>query len=119
MLKACSKCGKIHDKYFNCGAGALPKTQEQKLRNKSKWHKKSEDIRNRSFNLCAICRELGEINYKNIEVHHIIKLREDPNLLLEDSNLISLCSFHHKLADKGAYSSEYLKELANKRDELI
>lgn len=119
MLKACSKCGRVHDKYIKCNSGGLPRTNEQALRNLNKWHKKSEEIRDRSFNLCAICQELGEINYLNIEVHHIIKLREDPSGLLEDDNLIALCSYHHKLADKGEYDIDYLRSLAKKRDKDI
>ena len=116
MLRACSKCGRVHDSSYKCNKGRLPQTDEQTLRNLSKWHKKSEEIRDRSFNLCAICQDKGEINYLNIEVHHIIKLRDDPNGLLEDSNLIALCSYHHKLADKGEYDIDYLKALVKKRD---
>jgi 5-methylcytosine-specific restriction endonuclease McrA len=116
MLRACSKCGRVHDSSYKCNKGRLPQTQEQALRNLSKWHKKSEEIRDKSFNLCAICEDLGEINYLNLEVHHIIKLRDEPRGLLEDSNLICLCSYHHKLADKGEYDIDYLRALANKRD---
>lgn len=119
MLKACSKCGRVHDKEYKCKSGGLPRTNEQALRNLNKWHKKSEEIRDRSFNLCAICQDIGAINYLNIEVHHIIKLRDDPNGLLEDDNLIALCSYHHKLADKGTYDIDYLRSLAKKRDKDI
>ena len=119
MLKACSKCGRVHDSGFKCKATSLPRTNEQALRNLNKWHKKSEEIRDRSFNLCAICQDKGEINYLNIETHHIIKLRDYPNGLLEDSNLVALCSYHHKLADKGAYDIDYLRSLATKRDKDI
>ncbi len=117
MLRSCSKCGKIHDTNYKCNAGRLPQTNEQALRNKNKWHKKSEEIRERSFHLCAICREIGDYSPKDIEVHHIIKLRDDPNGLLEDSNLIALCVDHHKKADQGSISIDYLKRLAQKRDE--
>lgn len=117
MLRACSKCGRIHDINYKCKSTRERADKEAaRLRNLNKWHKKSEDIRERSFNLCAICQELGEINYLSIEVHHIIKLKDDPSGLLEDSNLIALCSYHHKLADKGEYDIEYLKDLAKKRD---
>ena len=117
MLRACSKCGRVHDSSYKCKA-SIPRGDREaaRLRNLSKWHKKSDEIRDKSFNLCAICRDLGEINYLSIEVHHIIKLREDPNGLLDDSNLIALCSYHHKLADKGNYDVDYLRDLAKKRD---
>ena len=120
MLRACSKCGRVHDISYKCRANhPRGDKDEAKLRNLSKWHKKSEEIRDKSFNLCSICQDKGEITYLNLEVHHIIKLRDDPNGLLEDSNLIALCSYHHKLADKGVYDIDYLRELVKKRDKDI
>ena len=117
MLRACSKCGRIHDSEYKCKASIERGDKEAaRLRNLNKWHKKSAEIRDKSFNLCAICQDLGEINYLGIEVHHIIKLKDDPSGLLEDSNLIALCSYHHKKADRGEYDIDYLRELAKKRD---
>lgn len=118
MLRACSKCGRIHSADFKCNKGRLPKSKEQALRNLNSWHKKSNEIRDKSFYLCAICQDLGEINYLNIEVHHIVKLRDNPLGLLDNKNLIALCSYHHKLADKGAYDIDYLRGLAEKREKL-
>lgn len=118
MLISCAKCGRIHDRGFKCRGGAsLPQTDEQALRSKYKWTKKSSDIRERSFHLCAICRELGDYTPKDVEVHHIVKLKDAPDLLLEDSNLITLCIDHHKAADRGELDIDYLKALARKRDD--
>lgn len=119
MLKACSKCGKIHEYGFKCNAGSLPRTNEQTLRNLSKWHKKSEQIRERSFYLCAICKDKGDYRAKDIEVHHIRKLRDYPQGLTEDANLISLCIDHHKQADRGEIDPDYLRKLADQRDGLL
>lgn len=119
MLRSCSKCGKIHDTSFNCNYGRLPLTEEQALRKRNKWRLKSLDIRDRSFNLCAICREQGDISPKDLEVHHIIKLRDYPQGLLDDSNLIALCIEHHKQADRGEIDPNYLRDLANKRDGIL
>ena len=117
MLFSCSKCGKIHDKSFKCTGGvSLPQTNEQALRSKYKWTKKSRDIRERSYHLCAICKALGDYTPKEVEVHHIIKIRDDSNLLLEDSNLITLCIEHHKKADRGEYDIDDLRRLAKLRD---
>ena len=41
------------------------------------------------------------MNYKTVEVHHITPINEDYNRRLDNDNLISLCSYHHKMADKG------------------
>ena len=119
MLRACGKCGRIHDSSIKCyGSSRLPKTDEQVLRNKAKWHRKSYDIRERSFHLCAICRQAGDYTPKAVEVHHIIKLKDYPQGLLDDSNLICLCVEHHKQADRGEIDIDYLRALADERDGL-
>lgn len=117
MLRSCSKCGKIHDDKYICKSGRLPRTNEQALRNLNKWHIKSQEIRERSLYICSVCKDKGEISFDDkLEVHHIIKLRDDPNGLLEDDNLICLCTLHHKQADRGELSIDYLRGLAQKRD---
>lgn len=117
MLRSCSKCGRIHDTSYNCKSGRLPQTTEQALRNRNKWHTKSREIRERSFYLCAVCQDQGILRAEdNVEVHHIIKLRDDPSGLLDDDNLICLCTYHHKQADKGELSVDYLRQLAQRRD---
>lgn len=123
MMISCSRCGRIHDRAFVCRPRNKPNrtpkeaTEEQRLRNLSKWHRKSESIRERSFHLCAICKALGDYRQKQIEVHHIIPLREWGDGLLEDENLICLCVDHHKKADRGDISREALRKLARERDE--
>lgn len=118
MLKACSKCGKVHAYNFKCTANkTIIKDDEYKLRQKNKWHKKSEEIRENANYLCEVCKQEGIYNYKRISVHHILKLKLRPDLLLENSNLIALCDEHHKKADAGEIPIEYLQELAKKRDE--
>lgn len=115
--KACSRCGKIHKQGFNCTKGKIYQGgEERKLRNTYKWEKKSQEIRDRSNRLCAVCRDLGIYTYNDIEVHHIEKVKDRPDLLLVDENLICLCQEHHKQADKGEIDKEYLKSLADRRD---
>lgn len=118
MLKACSKCGKIHDDKYECTKRTYYKrTEEDKLRNTNDWHKKSKEIKEKSNYLCAICRENNRFTYDSLEVHHIDKLREEPDKLLDDYNLICLCSKHHKEADAGLISKEHLRELAKARED--
>ena len=118
MLTTCTKCGKIHPYGYKCNKGRLPLTDEQALRNSSSWHNKSREIRERSLYVCAVCRDQNTINpADDIEVHHIIKLKNFKEGLLLDSNLICLCVNHHKLADRGSIDPDYLRELAKKRDE--
>ena len=118
MWKACSRCGKIHDTKYKCNKGKVYKdykTKEDRLRSTRKWTNKSKQIREDSMWLCAVCKDEGRYNYNNLEVHHIEKLRHDINKLLDNDNLICLCSMHHKMADAGLLSKEYLIELVKSR----
>lgn len=108
MLKLCSQCGQLHD--FNtgpCQAGRFKKnTQAVQFRNTSHWQRKRKQIRERDKNLCQVCL-LDEYDtyrtymFDNIEVNHIVPIKENISKSLDDNNLISLCSHHHKMADKG------------------
>ena len=119
MLRSCCKCGKIHEDSITCKSGRLPATNEQRLRNLNSWHIKRQQIKERSLYLCSVCKDKQEISFDdNLEVHHIIKLRDYPDGLLEDDNLICLCVKHHKQADQGLLTPAYLKELAIKRDSI-
>lgn len=118
MLKACSKCGKIHAYNYKCNVGVdnnRDKTDEQRLRSKYAWTKKSKQIRADANNLCEVCRDKGIYTYDGLEVHHVTKLSVDKNGLLEDENLICLCVEHHKQADAGELSKEYLLSLIDIR----
>lgn len=119
MLRSCCKCGRIHDINFKCnGGGRLPQTNEQALRRRSSWTYKSREIRERSLYLCAVCKDQGILKADdNVEVHHIRKLKDYPEGLLEDDNLVCLCTYHHKQADNGELSEDYLKSLAQARDD--
>ena len=95
----------------------MPKTNEQALRRRSSWTNKSRDIRERSKYLCAVCLDQGIARADDdIEVHHITKLKDDPSGLLDDDNLVCLCIYHHKQADRGEIKASYLKQLVKKRD---
>lgn len=119
--RACSKCGKIHAYGYKCTVGVNSnryKVPEDKLRSRYAWTKKSKQIREDAGNLCEVCKALGRATYKGLEVHHIEKLRENVDGLLDDSNLICLCNKHHREADDGLIDKDYLRELAKKRMEL-
>lgn len=120
MLKSCSRCGRIHPYGYVCGH-MRPRYKyqggkERELRNTWDWHKKSQEIRDRAQHLCEACRDKGRYVYDNLEVHHIEKLAEHPELLLEDENLVCLCVSCHKQADRGEIPKDYLRELARKRE---
>ena len=121
MYKTCSKCGKIHDTRFKCKVNNIIKqsTDESKLRSTNKWTQKSLNIRTKANYLCEVCRDQGRLTYNDLEVHHIVKIKDDSNKLLDDYNLICLCVEHHKQADAGEIDTDYLKKLAKEREEKI
>ena len=115
-LKSCSKCGKIHPRGVTCDRGRkYQSSQERKLRSTYMWTKKAKQIKEDALGLCEVCKALGVYTYDGLEVHHITKLKEDPNGLLDDDNLIALCVYHHKQADDGELDADYLRELVKER----
>jgi len=123
MLKSCSKCGRIHDKKFICQANKVARVKPDSLANKfrktRKWTKKRNQILQRDKGLCQLCiRNLYDTfgrpyNHKLIEVHHIEPINENFDLRLEDVNLISLCTYHHKRADRGEIPREELRRIVS------
>ena len=67
--------------------------------------------------MCQICiRNLYDTytkiyDNKLIEVHHIEPIVEAYELRLDEGNLISLCVYHHKMADRGEIPREVLKNM--------
>lgn len=120
MYKACSKCGKIHPANSKCSVGRTYRGgEERSLRASWDWTKKSREIREKADYLCEVCRDEGRYTHDHLEVHHIRKLSEYPDGLLEDLNLVCLCTEHHKEADDGKLNQVYLKKLALWRERKL
>lgn len=120
MLKSCSRCGGIHPIGYRCTHNKSRVTyrggEERELRNTHSWHKKSREIRDKAQGLCEVCRDNNRYVYDGLEVHHIEKVKHNPSKLLDDMNLVCLCTTCHKQADRGDISPDYLRELARKRE---
>lgn len=117
MLKTCSVCGKIHDFNKMCIRKTTQKnTKATKFRKTYKWTEKSKYIKQRDNHLCQVCL-LDKYNtsyrytYKDLEVHHIVPIEEDYNKRLDSDNLITLCRYHHEMAEKGDISREELQKI--------
>lgn len=116
MFKSCSRCGKIHDANYKCNVNRVYQGgQEREQRNSYAWEKKSIEIRKRAL-FCEVCKDQGVYTYNDLEVHHIVKLKDDPNGLVENNNLVCLCVKHHKKADRGEIDANYLRKLARIRE---
>ena len=116
MFKACSRCGKIHSTSYICPYKRAYSGDDKKLRSQYSWTQKSQEIREKANYLCEVCRDKGLYTYEGIEVHHIIKVRDDKSLLLDNNNLICLCKYHHMQADNGEIDKDYLYKLVEQRE---
>ena len=123
MFKVCHRCGKIHASNFVCEAGKQSRRYnggtERVLRSSYKWTEKSKEIRERANYLCEVCRDEGILTYDGLEVHHIIKVKDDEDLLLDNNNLICLCTAHHKQADNNELDRNYLQDLVRQRENKL
>lgn len=116
MLKSCSICGTIHDFNKTCRRSSKKKITEANIfRKTNKCTEKSKSIRERDKHLCQICL-IGKYDtnyrytYEQLEVHHIVSI-EDYSKRLDSMNLITLCKYHHKMAEKGEIKKEELLEI--------
>ncbi len=87
-----------------------------RFRKTKAWTNKSIEIRQRDKYLCVVCmanryNTINQFNYDKLEVHHIIPLSEDYNRRLDNDNLITLCKYHHNMAEKGEIPREELQKL--------
>ena len=117
MFKTCSRCGIVPDDHI-CPFKVQKKkdTTAGSVRNLSHWHKKSIEIRERDNYLCQVClREKYntqlKYNFSELEVHHIIPLEEDVSKAFDNDNLITLCRYHHELAERGDISRDELRTM--------
>lgn len=120
MFKVCSRCQRIHPYNQPCTCSKYKKDykggDERKLRAKNAWKEKSLEIRQKADNLCEVCRDNGRYIYQGLSVHHINKVKDAPELFLNNENLICLCEACHKKADKGELEKGYLERLALERE---
>lgn len=120
MYKSCSRCGKIHASNYQCNIGRVARKHnggtERTLRSSWKWTEKSKEIRDKAHYMCEVCMSEGRINLSDVEVHHIIKVKDNEDLLLDNFNLICLCTTHHHQADSGELSQDLLQDLARQRE---
>ena len=86
------------------------------LRNKFAWQQKRQEIKEKANYLCEVCKAKGVYSYEGLEVHHIHKLKHSQERLLDNANLVCLCTECHKKADSGKIPIEYLEELARLRE---
>lgn len=112
MLKACSRCGRIH-KPGECTAGIkytqkIRDSEADRFRNRKIWRRKADEILERDGHCCRVCLSAGVINSTDLSVHHIVPLKVDYDRRLDNDNLITLCRYHHEAAERGRISRQEL-----------
>ena len=126
-LIKCQYCLKIHDREYNCIDKLKYKSkisrrrkkymsEDNKLYNKfyssSKWIKCRDEVLRDNNYMCEICMEIGIINYTDIQVHHIEKIRDNWNRRLDKDNLICVCRNHHNIIE-GMNEEEIIEYVNN------
>ena len=119
QYRSCPYCGRIHPSGYKCQMNqrSYRGGEERKLRSTYAWTEKSKEIREKAQGLCEVCRDQGIYTYKGVQVHHIVKVKDDASGLLDNYNLVCLCEEHHKQADAGKIDADYLRKLAKAREE--
>lgn len=131
MRVSCKHCGLTHEAGTVCSRkpkknksyryGMTEETAElRKFRSGGQWRNMSKMIRERDCNCCRVCLELSNygtyqgrrIQSRGLSVHHIIPMAEDFELRLDPDNLITLCSYHHEMAEQNGIKREELRALA-------
>lgn len=120
MYKTCSYCGIVPENHI-CPYKQKRKrfrksSQHDRFRDTIEWQNKRNEIKKRDRYLCRACLAgivpvIRKFNSEHLEVHHIIKLVQRYDLRLDNSNLITLCMHHHKMADRGEIEADILLSL--------
>ena len=125
VLISCQYCHKIHPDDYDCGMRPKRKrqasTEQKRFRDTQAWRKKSAEIRVRDSYLCQCCLRNfpgtdRQYNSVGVGVHHNIPLVENRDLALDNSNLISLCSVHHEMAESGRIGREQIRRIIEEQE---
>lgn len=125
LLKSCSYCGGIHQRGETCVNKPIKQKKisyVDKFRKTKLWQSKREEVCKRDNYLCQVCiRELHntqtKYNFNNLQVHHIDPIVNNWNRRLDSTNLISVCPYHHKLAEDGRISKEELWAIVKEQED--
>lgn len=124
MKRSCSYCGRVVDRSHVCSAKIKPQkkaTYIDKFRWTRAWQRKREYIRGRDNNLCQVCLRMRyntteQYTFDDLEVHHIEPIVNAWDRRLDDSNLITLCRYHHELAEDGTIPRYELEAIATENN---
>lgn len=127
MFRSCRYCGKVHDENYKCNKKPVKRKKIDdivRFRNSPRWQKKRKHIKERDNYLCQVCiRELygtkRKYNHEGLQVHHAIPINSNKDLKLDESNLITLCSMHHSMCDRGEIPYNEVKKIIDEQESKI
>lgn len=119
MKTRCNKCRKLIDygnslcdecksKYIKDKKKDLKDKSAEKHIKSGRWKKVRRQILLRD-KCCILCLKRGYLEYRRLQVHHIIKRTDNIELAYDPSNLITVCPTCHEELEKLAPSKQ--KEL--------
>jgi 5-methylcytosine-specific restriction enzyme A len=117
MLVSCSYCGGQHQRGQTCQKKPSRKKEANyitRFRSGRHWKKKREEIKTRDKFLCQNCLKNGKYTFEKLEVHHIRPISKAWHKRLENTNLITLCSGCHKMAEYLEINPSDLMKIAEK-----
>ncbi|BED91697.1 MAG: hypothetical protein Pg6B_04490 [Candidatus Azobacteroides pseudotrichonymphae] len=126
MEKSCKYCYQSHKEGYICknkpSKVENKNTKASKFRNTLKWQKKREEIKTRDNYLCQICiRNLyntyRQYNYENLQVHHNVPINGNYELNLDSNNLLTVCTFHHKLCESGEIDFNEVRKIIQEQND--
>lgn len=125
MLRSCSYCHRIHDTKHDCGMkprlSKYKGTEIDKFRWTAAWKQKRDEIRERDLNLCQVCirnlyNTVYQYNYDYLSVHHAIPIETDYDKRLDNDNLLTMCDYHHKCAERGEIPYAEIKKIIDEQE---
>ena len=105
-----SLCDKCKSKYIKDKKQGLKIKDAEKHIKSSRWKKVRQQILLRD-KCCILCFRRGNFEYRQLQVHHIVKRTDDITLAYEPSNLVTLCRTCHEEVEKLPPSKQ--RELLN------
>lgn len=78
------------------------------------WQSLRKEIIMRDKGCCVLCLLRGRIEYRQLQVHHIVKRVDNLSLAYERSNLVTLCRTCHEEVEK--LSPEKQRELLKMKE---
>ncbi len=84
------------------------------------WQSLRKEIIIRDKGCCVLCFSRGKIEYRQLQVHHIVKRVDDISLAYDRDNLVTLCRTCHEEVEKLSPSKqrELLKIKQQEKEEV-